>query len=507
MVTHFSVSAAAALLSLCLSILSLYGQVFGEIVVSEARYIPRALDGDAPYLSSNRTTPTSKPQRSGRVNPAPDVTLLESRIDALVTPYLTSSSFSGDILVARKGRVIFDKGYGLANRERAAPVTPATKFYIASISKSFTAAAVLLLQERSKLQVNDPVSRFLPDFPNGEKITIHQLLTHTSGITDYVRFPDFTQISQRPYTAAEAIELFRNKPLLFQPGERSSYSNSNYVLLARIVEKVSGLSFTDFLKTNFFIPLGLKNTGQEKAAGESIASLATGYATVGLHEFERARYFDHSISTGAGSLYSTTDDLNKWIQGLFAGRVLKMSSVEQMFKAHSDGTSGYSWTLGKLWNRDAIIENGWDGVGFAGALMYIPDDGVTVVVLGNLNISSVAGEVASNVTALVLGENTNPLTVKRESVTAVLAGKLVGKYKLGDDFFVPGTILEIVERDGSLYEQQRNPDRLVGLIRLSDLEFIHRSSWGRIEFEINEKGDVTGMLFFGRFKATKLSDK
>lgn len=488
---------AGSLLSLFLFTLLFCGQVFSEITIPAGA-----------WRISHAVRRSDSPRRqTATVAPAPNTRLLISGIDELVSPYLKSSSFSGEILVARKGKVLVNKGYGLANREHSTAVTSQTRFYIASISKSFTAAAILLLQERGKLRVTDPVSRFISDFPNGEQITIHHLLTHTSGIPDYVRFPDFTEISQKAYSTKDAVELFRNKPLTFKPGERSSYSNSNYVLLAHIIEKLSGLSFEEFLRANFFQPLGLKNTGQEKAPEGSIPRMATGYVPVELHGFERARYFDHSISTGAGSLYSTPEDLAAWIQGLFAGRVLTIGSVEQMYQVHSDGTAGYSWTLRKLWDRDVIIENGWDGVGFAGTLMYVPKDEVTIVVLGNLNISSVTGEIANNVTALALGEQTSPLTVARERVTPALKEKLVGRYKLGDDFFVPGTVLEIVERDGELYEQQRNPDRLVGLIRLSELEFMHRSSWGRIRFEINEKNDVTGLLFFGRFKAIKLPNQ
>ncbi|HEY6050044.1 MAG TPA: serine hydrolase domain-containing protein [Thermoanaerobaculia bacterium] len=440
-------------------------------------------------------------------HPATDAPPPSRQLDALVSPYLASASFSGDVLVARKGKVLFHEGYGLANRERATSVTPRTKFYVASISKSFTAAAVLLLQERGKLRVGDSVSRYVPDFPNGEKITLHHLLTHTSGIADYVRLPNFAEISRRPYTTAQVIALFRDQPAAFEPGKGSGYSNSNYVLLAHIVEKVSGSSFEGFLREHFFQPLGLRNTGQEQSPEGSIPGMATGYVPVGLREFEKSPYFDHSISTGAGSLYSTAEDVMRWIQALFAGRVLKPASVEQMYKPHPDGTPGYSWTLRKQWDRDVIIENGWDGVGFAATLMYVPAEEVIVVVLGNLNISTVTGEIANNLTALALGEAASPLAIRQDPVPSELASKLVGRYKLGDDFYVLGTVLAIVERDGNLYEQQRNPDRLVGLIRVSDREFIHRSSWGRVRFDMNESGEVSGLLFFGRFKALKLSDR
>jgi CubicO group peptidase (beta-lactamase class C family) len=434
------------------------------------------------------------------VNSASKTSPLQDSIDSLVAPYLSSSSFSGDILVVQKGKVIFNKGYGLANHEHALPVRPLTKFYIASITKSFTAAAILLLQDKGKLAISDPVSRFLPDFTDGKQITIHHLLTHTSGITDSLRFPDFFELSKRPYTTEEAVNLFCKKPLMFKPGEKSSYSNSNYVLLAYIVEKVSGQTFNDFLKTNFFIPLGMKNTGQPNRPNELVPHLATGYSAVGFDEFEIARPYDRSILTGAASLYSTSADLAKWVEGLLAGRVLKKASVEKLYK----GSNSYSWTLTKLWNRDVILENGWDGVGFAASIMHFIDEDMTVVVLTNLNISNVTSELANNISALMLKEKAKPLKINKALLSDDMTRKFVGRYKLGDDFYVPGTVLEIVEKCGKFYEQQRNPSRLIGLIPVANSEFIHRSSWGRIKFEINEKGEVTGLLYYGRFNAPKL---
>lgn len=433
-------------------------------------------------------------------------TPIKEKVNALVRPYLNSRSFSGAVLVARDGKIVVNKGYGMASYEYNVPVTTQTKFYVASISKSFTAAAVLLLQEKGLLNVNDPISRFIPDFPNGERITIHQLLTHTSGITNYITFPDFADLSKRFYTVEQVTDLFRNKPLIFQPGQRSSYSNSNYALLAYIIEKVSGLKYGEFLRTSFFDPLGMSDTGHPGYPNEIITHLASAYSPVGFREFETARYMDRSILIGAGSLYSTTTDLFKWIQGLAAGRVLKKNSLEQMFKDHTSGGRGYGWIIRNLWNRKVTAGNGWDGVGFAGDLMYFSSEGLTVIVLGNVNISSVTGEIAAGVSAIALREKSDTLKIDPAPISGQFAHRLTGKYKLGDDFFVPGTILDIVEKNGSLFEQQRNPDRLIGLIRISDLEFIHRSSWGRIKFKVDKKGETTGMLFYGRFEAAKLTE-
>src|SRR5262245_33380142 len=167
---------------------------------------------------------------------------LEAKVDAYVRPFLEIKGFSGAILIARKGQVLLRKGYGMANYELDAPNTPQTKFHLASISKSFTAAAILILEERGLLNVSDPIGKYIPDYPEGDKITIHHLLIHTSGIPNVNNFLDYNAKSKFPQTLANIIEMFKNKPLTNKPGERYSYSNSNYNVLAFIIEKVSGKS-------------------------------------------------------------------------------------------------------------------------------------------------------------------------------------------------------------------------------------------------------------------------
>lgn len=175
---------------------------------------------------------------------------MANQIDQL----LTKRNFSGSILVVNNGRIILDKGYGLANLEDKTANEPDTVFRLGSITKQFTAAAILLLEERGALTVDDPLSRYIPDYPNGDKITIHNLLTHTSGIPEYLQYVD--QSDDYPYTPAELIDLFKHEPLSFNPGEKFTYSNSNYILLGYIIEQVSQMTYEEFMKENIFKPLG-----------------------------------------------------------------------------------------------------------------------------------------------------------------------------------------------------------------------------------------------------------
>ena len=183
---------------------------------------------------------------------------LERKIDEYVRPFLDAGGFSGAILAAKDGRILLSKGYGMANYELGISNTPKTKFHIASVSKTFTAAAVLLLEETSRLKVSDPVAKFVPDYPQGERITIHHLLTHTSGIPNVNDFPDYGRWSRFPHQLEEIVGWFKRKPLEFAPGERYGYSNSNYNLLAFIIEKASGERYGDFLKRRIFDPLEMR---------------------------------------------------------------------------------------------------------------------------------------------------------------------------------------------------------------------------------------------------------
>ena len=165
------------------------------------------------------------------------------------------------MLVARDGKVLLSHGFGMADLSHDVPITPTTKFRIGSVTKQFTAAAILKLQEEGRLSVNDKLSKFFPDFPRGDEVTIHHLLTHTSGIKSFTSKPDFMATVTSPATSDQMIDSFKNDPFDFDPGEELSYNNSGYFLLGLIIEKVSGKSFNDYLRDTFFEPLGMHDTG------------------------------------------------------------------------------------------------------------------------------------------------------------------------------------------------------------------------------------------------------
>jgi len=186
------------------------------------------------------------------------------RMEQLVQSYISARQFMGSVLVSQQGKVLLSKGYGFANLEWEVPNSPTTKFRLGSITKQFTAASILLLEERGKLKVDDPVKKYMADAPAAwDKITIFHLLTHTSGIPSFTGFPDYASTEATPTTPEKLVARFRDKPLEFQPGEKWNYSNSGYVLLGYLIEKISGQSYSEFVQQNIFTALGMKDSGYD----------------------------------------------------------------------------------------------------------------------------------------------------------------------------------------------------------------------------------------------------
>src|SRR5580692_7346632 len=305
-----------------------------------------------------------------------------SRMEQVVRSYVDAKQFMGSVLVDRDGKALLSKGYGSANLEWDISNSPSTKFRLGSITKQFTAACILLLEERGKLKVEDPVKKYMPDAPAAwDKMTIFNLLTHTSGIPSFTGFPDYHSTEAIATTPELLVARFRDKPLEFQPGEKWNYSNSGYVLLGYLIEKISQQSYRQFVQENIFNPLGMKDSGYDSNS-EIILHRASGY-TPGPKGMTNAGYIDMSVPFSAGALYSTTEDLLRWEEGLFAGKVLSPTSLQKMttlFK--QDYACGLAVTSAQ---GHKVIEHGGGIEGFNTQLSYYPDDKLTVVVLANLN--------------------------------------------------------------------------------------------------------------------------
>src|SRR5262252_8276065 len=256
---------------------------------------------------------------------------IASKLDEYLSD-IAKQDFIGSVLVAKDGKVMFSKGYGMANAEWDIPNTQQTKLRLGSITKQFTAASILLLQERGKLSVQDPICKYIAECPKAwEPITIHHLLTHTSGIPSYteVKSPEeFRKLSLMSVTPVGFVDSFKSKPLEFSPGEKMKYDNSGYFALGYIIEKVSGQSYETFLQENIFTPLKLADTGYD-THDRILKKRATGYSFKNGARIN-SDYLDMTVPYAAGSLYSTVEDLFAWNEALFSDKLLSSKSREAM---------------------------------------------------------------------------------------------------------------------------------------------------------------------------------
>ena len=419
-----------------------------------------------------------------------------SEIDDYMTLFYNTGNFSGSILVAQNDSIIIKKNYGMANYELNVPNSFETKFHIASVSKPFTAATILLLQEKGLLDVHNPVEQFIHDYPNGETISIHQLLTHTSGIVDVNQISGYDAQSRFPNTIEQVVSLFKYEPLLFEPGIKSRYSNSNYVLLAYIIELVTNVSYGEQLKNNIFLPLEMNNSGHDGYEGKLLYNRASGYVPININEFENAPYLNFSIKAGQGSIYSTIDDMYKWDQAIFNHELLSTDSWEQMFKTYKNsGSWGYGWIIDEHLEKKVIWINGRSPGVSAYHAHYI-NDNLAIILLSNIDVPNI--QMGKDIASIMFGEE---YKIPESYLVHVHLednelDQLVGSYQFGDNWFTPNHVITIYRNGDRLYskgEGRRNTD--VPLISLSNSEVFHRVFWNSIIFDRDQNGSVISLFY------------
>jgi CubicO group peptidase (beta-lactamase class C family) len=422
---------------------------------------------------------------------------LDARVDSYLAPYVKGKNFLGVVLIAQGDRVLVNHAYGEASYEMQVPNSAETRFHIASVSKPFTAAAILLLEQRGMLHVSDPVSRFLPAFPNGQKITLQHLLTHTSGITNVNNLPEYATASRLPQTPATLIELFQSKPLGFEPGTKYEYSNSNYNILAFVIEQVSHKSYGEFLRENIFVPLGLQDTGHDGDASDVIPNAASGYEPRGIADLERPPYIDWSAKTGNGSLYSTTRDLLKFVRAYSQGRLLPRKTVEQVW-VEKPGNN-YGWFVRKRHGLTAVASNG-RSPGFTSSVEYYPEKDLTVIVLSNSYSPVSQSPVADDLAAIALGEHPAPGgAILPVEVGGDKLQRLAGTYRFDEKFFRPNAEVRLQIEQKKLVLDWGGSTKS-NLIPVSANEFIDRQFWSRIVFDET----ASGFTYSGSFRASRV---
>ena len=419
-------------------------------------------------------------------SPSPSTQEITRKVDDYMAAAMRVNRFSGAVLLARDGQPIQSRGYGMANLELGVPNSPETVFRLGSVTKQFTGMAIVLLQERGKLSVNDSICKYLSDCPQAwQPITIKNLLTHTAGIPNYTEFPDFTKTAAAETTAAELTNRFRDKPLQFPLGEKYAYSNSGYFLLGTIIERASGKPYADFLQENIFAPLGMKQTGYDNPV-RIIKNRAAGYARTS-DGFINAAPISMSTAYAAGALYSTVGDLLLWDQALYTEKLVSRKSLDEAFTPFKSNY-GYGWSIGKRFDRQVIAHGG--GIfGFSAYIARYPADRVTVIVLSNVE-GAPSGEIANSLAAIVFGAPYEvPVERKEIQVAAKTLEKYVGKYQL-----TPQLVLSVTLENGKLLAQVSTQPKLE-LFAESETVFFFKTVNAQVTFVVSAQGEVTGLVF------------
>jgi len=415
---------------------------------------------------------------------------IASRIEAYLKPFGESGNLIGTVLVARGGRVLFRQSYGMANYELRVPNSSETRYHIASVSKPFTAAAILQLQEQGRLSVSDPVSKYVPGFPNGERITLDHLLTHSSGIPDINGIDGIDTFERSPHTLDQIVAKFAGLPLEFAPGSKQSYSNSNYNLLAVILEKVSGESYENYLRRHIFEPAGMKDTGVDTDATRLIPNVASGYTPAGISGFEHAPYLDWSNKTGNGNLYSTVDDLYRFDRALNSDILLKRATQQKYFVEADDNF--YGWYI---WNQrlgHRLLAARGHGPGFTAELGRYPDDDVTIITLSNSYGTASQKPLSEALEAIVFGLEVPPPPAQRAvALPQTLLASYAGQYQYGPDYYDANAKFTLTAKPGFLLMEIG--DHTAPLVPVSETEFLERRFFGHITMLKDAAGKVTGL--------------
>lgn len=375
------------------------------------------------------TTPVAKPAVG-------DLGVDVANLNAQLPPYLASLSggsklreLSGYVLVAQHDQVLYGHGFGFADRAKQRIPTAGTSFRIGSVTKQFTAAAILRLEQDGKLAVTDKVSKHLPDYPGpGKDVTIHQLLTHAAGIPSYTAMPEVMERRASPFTVRELLATFWDRPLDFPPGSKFSYSNSGYAILGAIIERASGMPYAQFLQQRLFRPAGLDHT--EVGDAPVAADRAEAYR-IEVQAIGAAAPIDMSVPFAAGAVRSTADDLVRWHRALSSDAILSAAERAKLYQPEQNGYA-YGWAIETVAGHPAVSHNG--GIdGFGTSYWRIPDADLVVVAWTNVEGVMIDGVGKAAVEAALGGTLTPEPQATPGTVDRALIERLAGTYQLDDD--------------------------------------------------------------------------
>ncbi len=409
-----------------------------------------------------------------------------NKLDTLITAYSKLNKFNGAVLVARNGVVLLNKGYGYRNAENKTLNTEQSIFQLGSITKQFTSAVILKLQEEKKLSTSDKLSKYFPNYPKGDSITIQQLLTHTSGIYNYTNDPNFMANEITKYKSREEmLALFKDKPLDFSPGTSWRYSNSGYVLLGYIIEDASKMSYEDAVRKYIFTPLQMTHSGFDFTHLQS-PDKTTGYFMVDQNKSTPAPIVDSTISFSAGAIYSTTGDLYLWHKALIQNIVLSKAEQEMAYTPVKNNY-GYGWGIDSIEGKRRVGHAG--GIhGFVTNESRVPEDDIDIVLLSNASDRSLDA-ITKSIYAILYNK---PYVLPKERTIVFLPAETLkryeGEYEIGPNLHV---IMKV--KDGELSATPTNQAEKILHAEKEDF-FFEKEEDVQIEFTRNDSKEVDGFI-------------
>ena len=416
-----------------------------------------------------------------------------SALERLLNEAFPADSPGAAVLVVHNDAVLLRKGFGMANLELKVPVDPEQVFRIGSITKQFTAVAILQLVGAGKIKLDDNISTYVPGFPPvGHKVTIAQLLNQTSGLPSYTDEKTWLTTWRQDLKPDDLLAFTKGKSPLFTPGTDWAYSNTNYILLGEVIAKVSGESYASYVQTKLLAPAGMQHSQYDNAE-DVIPGRVPGYAVAGPKKWKNAAYLSMTHPYAAGALVSNVDDLWKWDKALSAGRLIDTKLLAQAYSdtVLPDGRStgyGYGWGIGTLGQRKTI-EHGGGINGFAAYEMKVPDAGLYIAILSNNEAAAPlvgTGTLAFRIANAVLGGEgeTKSVTVGPDSLK-----DFVGVYRLKGNGKRAVTMA-----DGKLFVQRTGGPKSPGLVPVAENEFVLKDFGIRFRFTRGHDGRVDGLV-------------
>lgn len=417
-------------------------------------------------------------------------TFTSADYDAVLTKTFPAEGPGATALISRKGEVIYHKAFGKANLEHDVDMRTDHIFRIGSITKQFTASAILKLKEEGKLSLEDEITKFIPDYPTQDhKITVRHLLNHTSGIKSYTGLEKWNvQEHRRDFEPLEMVDYFKDEPMDFAPGEEFRYNNSGYFILGYIIEKVSGKDYGTYIEDTFFKPLGMKNSSYDRTQN-ILPNRASGYGA-GEGGYANAPYLSMTQPYAAGSLLSTVEDLNTWYQAVVAGKVISkesflMATSPTTLNSGETENYGFGWGMSEVKGSPSFGHGG--GIhGFLTASTFYPEEEVFVTVFSNCNCNDPGG-VNGQLGEMAIGKYEPLKTV--EMSTAWLEA-YVGKYELMPGFFVT------ISKDGKQLVGQATGQGSMALTAYDEHQFANESAGIKVRFNPAEDGQVPTFTLF-----------